>query len=146
MFGEGGSRAFIDSAAVQPAYAPNLAVEDTLHDANGGEAVRFAAPYVRDFPYGEQARRTSDLGDHTCMFSNANSRSAAIAARLVLLPPSLLWSIWTLELNLRVCNDQIEHKHSIKMMTRVNAVCRLQEECAIAHACIPLLASHVHKI
>ncbi|KAK9908986.1 hypothetical protein WJX75_005595 [Coccomyxa subellipsoidea] len=52
VFGEGGPRAFIDSAAVQPAYAPNLAVEETLHDANGGEAVRFAAPYVRDFPYG----------------------------------------------------------------------------------------------
>lgn len=94
MFGEGGPRAFIKSAAVQPAYAPNLAVEETIHDASGGEAIGIA-PYIRDFPYGEQARRISNLGDYTCHGLNAIPKPAAIAARLVFLSSSLYGLLWS---------------------------------------------------
>ncbi len=54
VYGEGGPRAFIDSAAVQPARAPNLAVGESVREAGGGEALRLVQPYVREFPYGEQ--------------------------------------------------------------------------------------------
>ncbi|CAL8461986.1 g1517 [Coccomyxa elongata] len=51
VWGEGGPRAFIDSAAVQPAYVPELAVEEGIRHASGAEAVYFSVPYTRDFPY-----------------------------------------------------------------------------------------------
>ena len=51
MWGEGGSRAFIDSGAVQPAFAPELAMEEGMRHASGAEAVLLNVPYTRDFPY-----------------------------------------------------------------------------------------------
>ncbi|EIE25057.1 hypothetical protein COCSUDRAFT_65076 [Coccomyxa subellipsoidea C-169] len=51
VYGEGGPRTFIDSAAVQPARAPNLAVGESVREAGGGEALRLVQPYTRDFPY-----------------------------------------------------------------------------------------------
>lgn len=51
VWGEGGPRAFTDSAAVQPAYVPELAVEEGIRHASGAEAVTFSVPYTRDFPY-----------------------------------------------------------------------------------------------
>jgi hypothetical protein len=52
VWGEGGARAFIDSAAQAPACAPELAPTPDVRTAAGGEVLYTAPPYLRDFPYG----------------------------------------------------------------------------------------------